>query len=112
MTLRRVEAETGISNPYLSQLERGERRPGPRVLKRLASFYGVSAHDLLQRAGHLEDAGISAVDEASEVERAYQFVLSDQRFRMGTRPRGVITIEAKRFIVEMYERLTGKRLLE
>ena len=44
--------------------------------------------------------------------RAFQFVLAAPAFRMGTRPDGPLSINAKWFIVEMYERFTGKRLLE
>ena len=84
------------------------------MLKRLGSLYGVDVQDLLQRAGFLEDPdGIEARDdEPEEVERAYQYVLADPKFRVGTRPSGPLSLEAKRFIVEMYERFTGKRLLE
>ena len=46
------------------------------------------------------------------MERAYRYVLADPQFRVGTRPDGPLSINAKRFIVEMYERFTGKRLLE
>ena len=51
-------------------------------------------------------------DQAMDVERAYRFVLDDPAFRVGTRPDGPLTVNAKRFIVEMYEKFTGKRLLE
>ena len=112
--LREVGRLTGISNSYLSQIERGDRRPGPNVLKRLGSLYGVDVQDLLKRAGFLEDPDDVAArdDEPQEVERAYQYVLADPKFRVGTRPSGPLSLEAKRFIVEMYERFTGKRLLE
>lgn len=113
MSLREVHRLTGISDPYLSQIEKGQRRPGPRILKRLAALYAVDVHGLLKRAGHLDDeGGPPAVDQTLEIERAYQYVLSDPRFRMGTRPSGPLSEEAKRFIVEMYEGFTGKRLLE
>ena len=113
-SLRDVRRMTGISNSYLSQIERGDRRPGPSVLKRLASLYGVDLQDLLKRAGYLDDPEevIPRDDEPQEVERAYQYVLADPKFRVGTRPSGPLSLEAKRFIVEMYERFTGKRLLE
>ena len=113
-SLRDVGRLTGISNSYLSQIERGDRRPGPNVLKRLGSLYGVEVQDLLKRAGFLEDPDDVAAryDEPQEVERAYQYVLADPKFRVGTRPSGPLSLEAKRFIVEMYERFTGKRLLE
>ena len=113
MSLREVHRLTGISDPYLSQIEKGQRTPGPRILRRLAALYAVDVHDLLRRAGHLDYEGEKPdVDQTLEVERAYQYVLSDPRFRMGTRPSGPLSEEAKRFIVEMYERFTGKRLLD
>ena len=112
MSLREVHRLTNISDPYLSQIEKGQRTPGPRILKRLAALYAVDVHDLLRRAGHLDDEGEEPdVDQTLEVERAYQYVLTDPRFRMGTRPSGPLSEEAKRFIVEMYEGFTGKRLL-
>lgn len=111
-SLRAVHRLTGISYAYLSQIEQGHRRPGPRLLQRLAALYGVPAHDLLQRAGHLGGEGAaSPVDKTQEVERAYQYVLADPQFRLGTRPRGPLSVESKRFIVEMYQHFTGKRLL-
>ena len=112
-SLRGVQRLTGISNAYLSQIEKGVRHPGPRLLKRLAALYDVGLQELLKKAGYLEREGEeSAADEATEVERAYQYVLSDPVFRVGTRPRGPLSVESKRFIVELYERYTGKRLLQ
>ena len=111
-SMRAVQRLTGISNSYLSQIERGDRHPGPRLLRRLATLYGVGVHGLLQKAGYLESEGeVPEADEATEVERAYRYVLSDPVFRVGTRPRGPLSIESKRFIVELYERYSGKRLL-
>ena len=72
----------------------------------------MSVHDLLRKAGYLDREGEEPqVDEEAEVERAYQFVLADPVFRVGTRPRGPLSTESKRFIVELYERYSGKRLL-
>ena len=111
-SLRAVYRQTGISDPYLSNIEKGHRRPGPRVLQKLATFYGVSLHDLLKRAGHLDDDADAGSDEEANVDRAFDFVIADPKFRFGTRPEGPLSLAAKRFIVEMYETLTGKRLLE
>lgn len=53
-SLRRVEKETGISNAYLSQLERGDaQRPAPDKLQALAQFYQVPYADLMREAGYL-----------------------------------------------------------
>ena len=114
-SLRGVQRLSGISNAYLSQIEKGERHPGPKLLRRLAALYGVGVHELLRKAGYLDRGGEEGeepeVDETAEVERAYQYVLADPVFRVGTRPRGPLSIESKRFIVELYERYSGKRLL-
>ena len=110
-SLRDVQRLTGVSSSYLSLVERGERRPGVNLINKLAILYGVDVNELLQRARRL-GAGDPRDDEPLEVERAYQYVLADPQFRVGTRPDGPLSINAKRFIVEMYERFTGKRLLE
>ena len=71
----------------------------------------MDAGELLKRAGHGPQPDPYG-NEAMDVERAYRFVLDDPQFRVGTRPDGPLSINAKRFIVEMYEKLTGKRLLQ
>jgi transcriptional regulator with XRE-family HTH domain len=51
MSLRMVEKITKISNPYISQIERGERGiPNFSILKRLAEAYGVKVTDLIENA--------------------------------------------------------------
>ena len=104
-SLREVRRLTGISNSYLSEIEKGERRPGAALLKRLAALYSVDIRVLMERAE--EDP----TEEPLEIERAFQYVLADPVFRFGTRPSGPLSIDSKRFIVEMYERFSGKRLL-
>ena len=54
VSLRKVEAETGVSNPYLSQLERGvATNPAPTKLQALANYYETSYLELLGHAGYL-----------------------------------------------------------
>ena len=109
--VREASRRSEVSNPYISQIERGERRPSPDILRRLAPVYGVPATELLDELDHLEKPQ-TQISERDDVERALRFVLADPRFRFGTRLDGAkLTLEAKRFIVQMYERLTGKRLL-
>jgi len=56
VSLREVERQTGISNEYLSQLERGvATKPAPDVLQKLAKFYGAPYESLLVAAGYLKD---------------------------------------------------------
>lgn len=111
LSLRDVNRLCGVSGSYLSQIERGERMPGRNLIYKLAEAYDVDAEELMRRSGHTgQPAPNSRV--ALDVERAFQFVLADPDFRVGTRPDGPLSVNSKRFIVEMYERFTGKRLLE
>jgi transcriptional regulator with XRE-family HTH domain len=57
LTLRELAARTNVSNPYLSQIERGLHEPSVRVLKAIAGALNLSAESLLQQAGILEGAG-------------------------------------------------------
>ena len=111
LSLRDVNRRVGISSSYLSQIERGERVPGRNLINKLAAVYNVDAGELMKRAGHAGRPDPMST-EYLEVERAYRYVLADPAFRVGTRPDGPLSMSAKRFIVEMYERFTGKRLLE
>ncbi|HTO77370.1 MAG TPA: helix-turn-helix transcriptional regulator [Thermoanaerobaculia bacterium] len=53
-TLREVDAKTGISNAYLSQLENGNAsNPSPHLLLKLAEYYDVPYESLLEAAGYL-----------------------------------------------------------
>lgn len=54
MSLRKLAERAGISNPYLSQIERGLRRPSADILKSLARALSISAETLYERAGLLE----------------------------------------------------------
>ena len=54
LTLRELAARTNVSNPYLSQIERGLHAPSVRVLKAIATALNLSAESLLQQAGLLE----------------------------------------------------------
>jgi transcriptional regulator with XRE-family HTH domain len=57
LSLRELAEMTEVSNPYLSQLERGLHQPSVRVLKSIANALNVSAETLLVQAGLLEHGG-------------------------------------------------------
>lgn len=56
LTLRQLAEQTGVSNPYLSQIERGLRKPSAEVLQQLAKALRISAETLYVRAGILDPA--------------------------------------------------------
>jgi transcriptional regulator with XRE-family HTH domain len=54
LSLRRLSELAGVSNPYLSQIERGLRRPSADILQQLARALHVSSETLYVRAGILD----------------------------------------------------------
>ena len=51
LSVRQLAEQAGVSNPYLSQIERGLRRPSAEVLQQLAKALRISAEQLYIRAG-------------------------------------------------------------
>jgi transcriptional regulator with XRE-family HTH domain len=55
LSLRKLSERAGISNPYLSQIERGLRKPSADILQAIARGLQISAETLYVRAGILDD---------------------------------------------------------
>jgi transcriptional regulator with XRE-family HTH domain len=112
MSLRDVEKESGVSNAYIAQLEKGDRpAPSPDILKKLARAYNVTVRELLLRAGYLDEQEVTATEE-ERIEAAFQYVLADPDYKLGTRLRGEdLDTKGKRGVVITYETLTGKKIL-
>ena len=100
-TLREVEQGAGIPNTYLSNVESGGKRPGLKTLSKLADYYGVPLDELLQVAGLPQPRSAESFD----------FLMSDPSLRKYERPSDRLSTDTQRFIVQIYEHFTGKRLL-
>ncbi|HEV7965450.1 MAG TPA: helix-turn-helix domain-containing protein [Actinoplanes sp.] len=61
ISLRQLADRAGVSNPYLSQIERGLRKPSAEVLQQLASALRVSTPAMYLRAGLLDSEGVQGV---------------------------------------------------
>jgi transcriptional regulator with XRE-family HTH domain len=55
ISIRQLASAAGVSNPYLSQVERGQRNPSAEILQQIAKGLRISAEALYVRAGILED---------------------------------------------------------
>lgn len=82
LSLRQLSELAGVSNPYLSQIERGLRRPSAQVLQQLAKALRISAEQLYVRAGIVSpDEGvggsveIAILDDRFLTERQKQSLL-------------------------------------
>lgn len=86
LSLRQLAEQAGVSNPYLSQIERGLRRPSAEVLQQLAKALRISAEQLYVQAGILS----ADDDQVRDVELA---VLGDP----------VLTERQKQALLEVYQ---------
>ena len=91
LSMRQVADMAGISNPYLSQIERGLREPSERVIDAIAETLKVSADTLYQQAGKR-----TAEEGPSEVELAIE---ADPR----------LNARQRRALLEVYRSFAGRR---
>ncbi len=87
LSLRRLADRAGISNPYLSQIERGIRRPSAEILKRLSRALEISAESLYTRAG--------LIDEGPEAPTVVEAIESDRK----------LTPRQKQVLLDLYRAL-------
>lgn len=70
VSLRQLARATGVSNPYLSQIERGLRKPSAEILQQIAKGLRISAEALYIKAGILDERPESVVTDALLVDPA------------------------------------------
>lgn len=69
LSLRKLSEMAGVSNPYLSQIERGLRKPSAEILQQIATALSISAETLYVRAGILDEPDGNQVDVVGEIRR-------------------------------------------
>jgi transcriptional regulator with XRE-family HTH domain len=97
LSLRKLSELAGISNPYLSQIERGLRKPSADILQAIARGLSISAETLYVRAGILDDR--SSGREPAEVVGA---ILADRT--IGDRQKQVLIEIYRSFQADHAER--------
>ena len=82
LSLRQLADLTSLSNPYLSQVERGLHEPSVRVLKAISDALNVSAETLLAQAGLVDAVVGESADGAAETgqeEQTENAIVADRR---------------------------------
>ncbi|WP_371480835.1 helix-turn-helix domain-containing protein [Kitasatospora sp. NBC_00315] len=96
-SLRQLAEAAGVSNPYLSQIERGLRKPSAEILQQIARALRISAETLYVQAGILEErrgeglelrAAILADPLINEQQKQALLAVYDTFLRENTAPRG------------------------
>jgi len=64
ISLRQLARQAGVSNPYLSQIERGLRKPSAEILQQIAKALRISAEAMYVQAGILEEQPTIRVADA------------------------------------------------
>jgi transcriptional regulator with XRE-family HTH domain len=93
LSLRQLSELAGVSNPYLSQIERGLKKPSAEILQQLAKGLEVSAESLYVRAGILDER------HGHEAERL------DTRAVIGADPQ--LTARQKAALLDIYDSFVG-----
>ena len=86
LSLRQLSAMTEVSNPYLSQVERGLHEPSVRVLRSIAEALNVSAETLFEHAGL-----VSNTDKEPDDESTVKAICADERLTESQR-RALLTV--------------------
>ncbi|MGN6088447.1 MAG: helix-turn-helix domain-containing protein [Actinomycetales bacterium] len=89
ISVRQLAELAGVSNPYLSQIERGLRKPSAEILQQIAKGRRIAAETLYVRAGIREEPG----DGAPSDPQVTAAILADPR----------LTQRQKRVLVDIYE---------
>lgn len=111
-TLRQVEADTGITNAYLSNLESGLKKPGIRTLTKLSRYYSVPIDHLIHVAGlEGEVPQPAGEDSVLDIQRAFDFVITDPNVAHFRQPANTLPLEMQKFVVQIYQHYTGRKLL-
>ena len=79
LSLRDVAEKARVSNPYLSQVERGKHEPSVRVLRAIAVALDISTETLLARAGLLDDDGEVPAPSTTDAIRADDALTPEQK---------------------------------
>lgn len=95
LSLRQLAEIAGISNPYLSQIERGLKKPSAEILQQIAKGLEVSAESLYVRAGILDERVLSRDPAAAP----------DVLSAIATDP--VLTDRQRAVLAEIYESFVG-----
>jgi transcriptional regulator with XRE-family HTH domain len=100
LSLRRLAENAGISNPYLSQIERGIRKPSAEILKNLARALEISSNTLYSRAGLIDEemppaSVFEAIDSDDKINGEQKKVLLDM-YRTLVRSNGSMSEESEK----------------
>ena len=111
LSLRATGDQAHVSKTYLWRIENGNNTPSPAILRRLAPVYQVTTQELFKAWGYLEEQTFT-VPAVDRLKMAVNLIISNPSYKFETMlDINKLTPEVMRFIIELYEKTTGKKLL-
>lgn len=98
LSLRQLAELTHLSNPYLSQIERGLHQPSVRVLKQISDALNVSAETLMAQAGLIDKVAAGAAGENAEADASPKAPPTEDAIRADER----LSAEQKAALIAVY----------
>ena len=102
LSLRQLAELTHLSNPYLSQVERGLHQPSVRVLKAISDALNVSAETLLTQAGLIDAVAAEAGADPQEADSA------GPQTEDAIRADGRLSADQKAALIAVYRSMLGQ----
>jgi transcriptional regulator with XRE-family HTH domain len=98
LSLRQLAELTHLSNPYLSQIERGLHQPSVRVLKQISDALNVSAETLMAQAGLIDKVAADAAGESAGADASPKAPPTEDAIRADER----LSAEQKAALIAVY----------
>ena len=81
LSIRKLAELTGVSNPYLSQIERGVRKPSAEILRSIADALSIRTETLYEKAGLLDEQDgpdvVAAIDGDTQLTHSQKKALKE-----------------------------------
>jgi len=103
LSLRQLAELTSLSNPYLSQVERGLHQPSVRVLKAISDALNLSAESLMAQAGLIDAIASPDQNGTSQVDAASQPLLTEDAISADPR----LSDAQKAALIAVYRSMLG-----
>jgi transcriptional regulator with XRE-family HTH domain len=103
LSLRQLAELTHLSNPYLSQIERGLHQPSVRVLKQISDALNLSAETLMAQAGLIDAVAADAAGRGGRAEAGAKAPPTEDAIRADER----LSEEQKAALIAVYRSMTG-----
>lgn len=110
LTIRQLDTYSGVSNSYISQMERGERGvPSPEILQKLAKPLGVDYEELMKVAGYLNEKN-KKESEDSLPESIYEHIIreAEQKYEVNLHDDPFV-LETLKSIIDSYAKTKTKK---